>query len=294
MADISLKGHAVVGCRILRSFTRNVFFLLSLLMTSGCTLPLFPAAEPDLQRYLQKAPIFTNEHFAIHHLPTEFDGEQILKQASITEEAIGQWLPIRPATTPVRILIFTATDPVGKRLLKKRHSRHLATGYYNHDDRIVLVTGQINDPRFLTVFRHEIAHAMLHNALPSGARIPFWLNEGISSFFEQEVNEDFLPNRANERLRLVQYQLVHGRELHLKNLIDSPFPKFISGVSYARSWGLIAYLYFHKRPITCYLNGLIERERTSNPHHLFQRCFLGEKESFESFEASCSQWLLSL
>jgi len=260
-------------------------------LLNSCTIPLFPGKEIDIQLYLDNKPIAANNHFSIHRLPPGYDAEEILNEVTLVGKSVRKWLKINPPSTPDRIVILSADEPDGQSLLGKNLHRHQVTGQYLYNNSVLLVTGQVDDPRFLTVLRHEAVHAALNDAQGPKDRIPFWLNEGIATFFEQGANVDIALQTGNERLKFLQYHLARGELLDFAELIDNPVQAEQTGKTYARSWGLIACLYFSGRPIQQYLRGL--SQESVNQRALFKQTLLLENESIKNFETTCSQWFLN-
>jgi len=165
----------------------------------------------------------------------------------------------------------------------------MAAGHYSTQDKILFVTGQDSDSRFHTVLRHEAVHAVLHS---SGKRfLPFWLDEGLASFFEQYRGGMNDLEIHNERLARIQYHLQNGGKLNLAGLINNPYEKNHSGIAYARSWGVVACLYKEQRNISGYLLAL--SGKSGFPDKEFKQSLLRLGESIDTFDKNCSAWLLS-
>lgn len=274
---------------------RSIFIiplLLLLLVSNSCTLPFFSEKRLDFEPYLKKVPVVSNDYFAVCHLPPHFGAQQILDQATDVWVGIDRWLDIQLPSNTISILAFSSVDPIGKSILKWSRSRHQATGFYDHVHRILVVVGQPGDPRFFTVLRHEAAHGALHNGLSSKLSIPSWLGEGIATLFEQETDNQLVGKEENERLELLQYYLKRGEKPQFRKLISNPGQKDRSGKRYAHAWGLVACLYNQGRPIQQYLLGLTKEG--IDHQQLFDQSLLKMNESMESFENSCTDWLLSL
>ncbi len=165
----------------------------------------------------------------------------------------------------------------------------MATGHYRFAERILLVTGRDDDPRFWTVLRHEAAHAVLHDTLPDNLYFPFWLDEGVASWLEQGAGGRAGKNK--ERLRLLRYLFGKDEPLDFKNLLNTTTPPKKTGATYAHSWGLVACLVAQNRPLQRYFDGL--RKKEDRPKHLFRKYLLRPGETIEHFELSCSKWILS-
>lgn len=273
---------------------KNILFLwLILSLTiSACQQPLFGTAlkAPEIDSLLTSVPIVSNEHFSIRQLPTGYDANYILNQATAISLLIRNWLEIPLPLKPIDILIFSSTEASGEYYLKKSRTRHQSTGSYHRNKGVLLVTGIPGSARFYTILRHEAAHAALLDTLPLSTTIPFWLNEGVASFFERVDNGDLKLNSRNERLALLHYLLADGGELDFKGLINNPVPAITNGMLYARSWGLVNCLHHNQRPVKNFLQALPQLEDTSTLN--FQKYLLESNESITSFEASCIQNLL--
>jgi len=270
---------------------KNILFLwLILSLTiSACRQPLFGTSlkAPEIDSLLKSIPVVKNEHFSIRQLPTGYDANVILKQATDISLLIRSWLEIPLPLKPIDILVFSPTESSGDYYLKLSRTRHQSTGSYHRNQGVLLVTGGEKSARFYTILRHEAAHAALLDSLPRSTKIPFWLNEGVASFFEQAENGVLILNSSNERLILLNYLLADGGGLDFKELINTPDPAITHGELYARSWGLVYCLYHNDRPIKSYIQALSQSENTSILD--FQKYLLELNESIASFEASCIQ-----
>jgi len=257
-------------------------------LLSSCAIPLFQDKNIDVHHYLQREPVAENDYFVIYHLPDDYNHWNILTEMTNVAKKVRTWLGIDPPASPVRMMIFSTEEPDGQHLLKRNHHRHKVAGLYRHNNRVLLATGQATNPRFLTVLRHEAAHAALHDLQPyqNGNLIPFWLDEGTAALFESEINIE----ANNERLTLLHYHLAKGRPLDFQSLIDNPTPRTTTGILYARSWGLVACLYFSGRPVKLYLDELFQHPQ--NQSELFRKILLANDESLEMFETTCRQWLI--
>ncbi len=259
---------------------------LLLFLTSGCTLPIFPDKDRDLQPYLEEGPLVANNCFSINRLPAGIDGQQLLDQVTMIWKALHLWLAVPFPDAPVQILVFSPDEPAGKQFFFRRSSRHQAAGYYSHDSRVMVVTGAADDPGLFTVLRHEAAHAVLHYAFPQEVDIPFWVNEGVASLFEQGVRGDLIPAANSERLAYIRYMLENNEKLDFASLLASPQKKIRSAEAYARCWGMVSCLYQTKRSVGSYLNRLKEQQEDSQ--ELFLQYLLTSGESVDDFEMSCS------
>ncbi len=263
----------------------------SLFLISGCSLPLLPEKQLNLKPYFHAKALLEKGSLGIHHLPANVDGQGIMGEILDVWKEVGRWLNIELPTIPISILIFSPQEQIGKDILHRSRTRHQATGFYNHNESVLVVVGQPGDSRFFTVLRHESAHAALHSGLQLRVGIPFWLDEGVAAFFEQNRVQHVLDGTKNERLALLQHYLKKGETLQFEELIQNQDPRLMSGKFYARSWGLVACLYNQKRPVHKYLSGLSGNSQPSQK--LFNQSFLLPGESFEQFEKSCSDWLQS-
>ncbi|GEM_PF-6410710 len=260
-------------------------------LISSCTLPLFPDKERDLQPYLEEGPLVGNDCFSINHLPAGIDGQMLLDHVTMIWKALHLWLAVPFPDDPVRILVFSPDEPEGKEFLLRSSSRHQTAGYYKHDSRVMVVTGAADDPEFLIVLRHEAAHAALRHAFPQELNIPFWLNEGVASLFEQGVTPELRPVADSERLAYILNMLENNEKLDFPGLLASPLKKIRSARVYARSWGIVSCLYREKRSVKNYLNRLKEQQEDSQ--ELFRQILLEPGESVDDFEMNCSRRFLT-
>lgn len=272
---------------------KNILFLwLILSLTiSACRQPLFGTSlkAPDIDSLQMNVPIVSNEHFSIRQLPTGYDANTILKQATEISLLIRNWLEIPLPLKPIDILIFSPTEASGEYYLNLSQTRHQSTGSYYRDQGFLLVTGAAKSARFYTILKHEAAHAAFLDALPLSTKIPFWLNEGMASFFELVDNGKIKSDHKNERLLLLYYLLAKGESFDINGLIENPAPKITDGNLYARSWGLVNCLYNKNRDIKAYLQILSTAENTSP--QTFKKHLLQKNESIAAFEISCKRWL---
>lgn len=269
--------------------------LLSLSLTvAGCTLPLFQFSEglPDLNRYRSLSSHCQNDYFRIDRLPQFYDCHSILEQATNVVQSLSRQLKIRPPKKPVTVIVFSVDEKIGRTFLRMSGSHHRSTGFYQVAERLLLVTGCEEDERFWAVLRHEAAHSCLHNTIGADVKIPFWLSEGIASFFEQEIADSGEPGINTERQRLLAYLIGRGKKLYFEDLLERPFPKHPNGETYARAWGLIYCLFSEKRSIARFFGKFTQQP--SLGEDLFQKYLLNNNETPQDFETTCSRRLLQL
>lgn len=262
----------------------SIYLILLLLLLSSCTLPLFETtpAEHHLESYLHHKPVLESDTFDIKRLPPGYDGNKILSQAEETAFAIQQWLRLSSSINPHHILVFSAEEEIGKQFLRSSRSKHKATGFYRQETNTLVIVGTQNDPRFWTILRHEAAHATLYGIIDYGEKIPFWLNEGIASIFEEDQT-----NTTNERLQFIEHLLDEGAELNFKKLVEQGYSTPKTGSAYARSWALVACLKTKQRSVRNYLSEPPSSDATAVA--LFSHTFLLTGETMEEFEISCKE-----
>ncbi|WP_041916350.1 DUF1570 domain-containing protein [Desulfocapsa sulfexigens] len=251
----------------------------------------YPDDQFVTDEWLQKKAILANDFFAIHRLPAGYNGSLILLQASRIAVSIREWLDLPPPVIPVKILIFSAKEPLGSRFLEQSRTRHQATGYYDPGKQVLVVVGEVDDPRFWTVLNHEISHAVLYSCMPGNIGLPFWFNEGVATLFEGGV-ENLQPRINNERLEYMRYHIDKKRPLDIQGLI------LLSGSSldnssstYARAWAVTAYLYFCGLPVSTYVKDFPKKGASEIVR--FEKSFLLPHETLDEFSTSCIQWIVS-
>ena len=269
----------------------TIVFGWALLFTGGCRWSLQQPHDKviALKALCRGTPRQTSSHIALHRCPPDYDIQRILFEGDRTVTAIYQWLGINENPVRVQVLIFSPNEPEGKYWLKREEQRLNCTGSMFPKDNILLVVGSRDNPRFWRVLRHEMTHYALHSTLEPDTPIPFWLNEGTASLFEEGIDPEGHPLPSRERLKLLQYLSQTRPSLYLKPLVKAYHPDFTNGTAYARAWGIVAFLYDTNRCPVMYLQQLNQTKET--PLVLFNNYILKTGETLTDFENTMRHWL---
>jgi len=100
--------------------------------------------------------------------------------------------------------------------------------------------------KYQTDLRHEVTHAILHNALPY---VPLWLDEGLAEYFEVPAKQRI---SGNSYLRSIRLALFIGWKPHLSSLEEMSDVSEMRGSHYRDSWACVHFC----------LNGSAEAKQT--------------------------------
>lgn len=125
--------------------------------------------------------------------------------------------------------------------------RDQTVAFFDRGLKEMIMHAEIDD--FTATFAHELNHAILHDYCP---KIPTWLNEGLSKFFEGIVLVDsvysfdiaeFSRNVTGvRRLFLEGYSI--AKPIESKNFYKRP-----NTDNYRLSWAVVYYLYYSHRNV---------------------------------------------
>lgn len=115
-------------------------------------------------------------------------------------------------------------------------------GFYNPQDRRLVVRRQARDAATRTVLRHEAVHAILHETV---GPLPIWLNEGLAEYFEKLQPDAHSVATAPEWTELLRgFDLAERVDL-LDNALSADHVRFHGAdveAMYASSWALTSHL----------------------------------------------------
>lgn len=173
--------------------------------------------------------------------PTAASSMRLVTEAEKTIKAVQSWIPQSSQSPKVRLVIYGPDEPEGSSFLRAIGTKQRAAGFFKTADHTVLLVGDSDDPRFWTVLRHEMAHYALRASAKK--ELPFWLDEGIATYYESGVSSSGVPLENPERLRLASYHSSSRGGLRLSGLLNSHSPKYQDGLAYAQAWAVTRYLY---------------------------------------------------
>ena len=103
---------------------------------------------------------------------------------------------------PIEVILH----PNREAMRERTDSPTWSPGFARNYQRYGLVTKQelhfdASDPQFLTsVLPHELAHALLPYRIGSAANVPTWLDEGIATFEEPKIKQDYYARLTRDSL----------------------------------------------------------------------------------------------
>ncbi|MBL8862552.1 MAG: DUF1570 domain-containing protein [Planctomycetes bacterium] len=163
------------------------------------------------------------------------------------------------------------------------------------------------DDMLETLF-HEASHQFM-SLLAGTGRVPAWLNEGTSSFFEGTValadGRVLWPRAAERRLEVLVRQIASRQAPRLRDVVEYAGAGSYAAEYYAWGWGLVYYLLEYEdpatleqvyRPLYAQYRDEVVRRGTA-PFEAFEGTFLGARAprnhpDFASFERDWERWIL--
>jgi len=149
-------------------------------------------------------------------------------------EEVEELLQVKPASDPVRIVLFTDQQSyvasLGASLPQVRMRKA-----------IFVRTGDVSrvyayQSRTLTRdLRHEVTHALLHQHLPF---LPLWLDEGLAEYLEETKPLRHTSSRAS----MVRWKARIGWKPELKSMEAIPSAEEMEPVDYRDSWAWVCFL----------------------------------------------------
>ena len=212
------------------------------LLTGNCLL----AQETTVK--LASSTAVSSESMSVRRWPVEMQASQFQIHSTVSSQQLEPSLPklsslahelreslaIDIVDTPIHIVVLDNRDSLDayvKRLLPLAPSRRAL--YIRHRGPGLVLT--YFNPAWLTDVRHESTHALLD---ASGVRVPAWLDEGLSEYFETASGS---PMEHTTHRAAVRSQLRFGQVPDLQQLEGTDTNSTLTAKDYRDAWSVTAF-----------------------------------------------------
>ena len=187
---------------------------------------------------------------------------EVLSELERAYERVRKTFDIRPRSD-IKVVIY---DPTVFDATFADHFRFSAVGFYDGSTRVIHVRGGKRVDQFLVrTLHHEYFHAAL-DAVTSTQRVPAWLNEGMSQWFENLA----LGKRglSPEEYAVLSTANRDQSWLPLERLSGPTFADFDSKearLAYLQAYGMVDYLFrtHGARRVRSFMRRFVRGERLS-------------------------------
>ena len=172
--------------------------------------------------------------FQIHSTVSSQRIEPFLIKLSSLAQELRESLAVEIVDQPIHIVVLDSRESLDeyvKRLLPLAPSRRAL--YIRHRGPGLVLTYM--NPAWITDARHECTHALLD---ASGVKVPQWLDEGLSEYFETASGNplDHMTHRA-----AVRSALRYGQVADLVHLEGTDSNSILTAKDYRDAWSVTAF-----------------------------------------------------